>query len=108
MDKTDTAEKKAAAGEKKPGRWAWLPAQMPGVVALIAERRKAHGSAWVNTCWQRGVEQGEAGWFFAGQGALMVGTIWDDPQIVAFAAGRITRTQALLITKPPEGNDGPQ
>ncbi|EYC52893.1 hypothetical protein AZ34_11935 [Hylemonella gracilis str. Niagara R] len=54
--------------------WAWLPAAMPQVAGLMREKRKLYGDAHVNECWRRGVIQGEAGWFFAREGALTVGT----------------------------------
>ena len=91
---------------EKENRFGWLPAQMPGVVKLIAERRREVGKEWVDQCWQRGVVQREPGWFFAGEGPLMVGTLWDDPVIVAFAANRVTDTQCLLVTRPKGVGDG--
>lgn len=92
-------------GQSK-GNWSWLPAAMPQVAKLIAEKRATLGAAWVNKCWQRGVLDGEPGWFFAGEGALMVGTMWDDDVLMAFAKARITTTQALLILRDPEVADG--
>lgn len=56
--------------------WKWLPAQMPGVARLLAERRARVGADWVNTCWRHGVLERQAGWFFAAEGALAVGVPW--------------------------------
>lgn len=86
--------------------WSWLPVQMPGVARLVAEKREAWGSDHVNDCWQRGVIKGEAGWFFAREGTLAVGTPWDDPVLVNFAAHQVTATQALLVMRDPGGADG--
>lgn len=86
--------------DSKRKRFDWLPVEMPGVVRLVAEQRRLHGDAWVNECWKRGVVDGEPGWFWAGEGALMVGTMFDDPLIQQFASGRITRSQALLVLRP--------
>lgn len=92
--------------DKVKQTWSWLPQQMPGVAKLIAEYRVKWGDAWINECWRRGVGEYEPGWFWAAEGALMVGTLWDDPQILQFAQTRITRTQAMVILRPPEGVDG--
>ena len=92
--------------EEAPARWDCLPSQMPGVVALIADKRRQMGADWVNECWRRGALGGEPGWFFAGEGSLMIGTLWDDAAVVAFASQRISRTQALIVLKPKEAADG--
>lgn len=86
---------------KSANRWGWLPEAMPNVARLIRERRQLLGAAHVNECWQRGVIQREPGWFFAREGALAVGTPWDDPQLANFAALQVTSTQALLVLKEP-------
>lgn len=83
--------------------WSWLPAQMPGVARVMAERRKLCGDAHVNECWRRGVMQREPGWFFAREGALAVGTPWDHPALANFAALQVTSTQALVMMKDPPG-----
>jgi hypothetical protein len=84
--------------------WNWLPVHMPGVAALVREKRKALGDAHVNECWTRGVVQREPGWFFAREGALAVGTPWDDPALANFAAAQVTSSQALLLLR--EVGDG--
>ena len=80
-------------------RWAWLPAEMPGVARLVAERRKSLGDAHVNECWKRGVTMREPGWFFAREGPIAVGTPW--PDIADIAGWQVTSTQAMLILKEP-------
>lgn len=85
--------------QKSQQSFKWLPEQMPGVSALINARRKQDGAAWVAECWKRGVVGGEPGWFWAGEGALMVGTMFDDPVILQYASAKITRTQAMLVMK---------
>lgn len=98
MDRTaDTA---AAAPPRIS--WAWLPAAMPGVARLMRDRRASLGDAWVNECWKRGVIERQPGWFFAREGALAVGTPWDDAVLANFAAAQVTATQALLVLRPKE------
>lgn len=90
--------------EGKGRSWGWLPAQMPGVAKLLAEKRATLGSEWVNTCWKRGVLQQEPGWFFASEGALAVGTPWaDDPVVADFLSARLSPSQVLVVLRPKEG-----
>jgi hypothetical protein len=86
--------------------WAWLPAAMPGVSRLMAEKRLTYGDAHVNECWQRGVIQRQPGWFFAREGALSVGTPWDEPAMANFAALQVTATQALVCVREPGAANG--
>lgn len=96
-------------GGKKENRFGWLPQYMPGVARLIGEKRAKHGDAWVNECWKRGVLQLEPGWFFAMEGPLAVGVMWQDPVIYEFSCRRHSRTQALLILPdPPAAGAQPQ
>jgi hypothetical protein len=90
--------------DKKESRWGWLPSHMPGVQALLKERRRAQGDAHVNDCWRRGVVQREPGWFFAREGALAVGTPW--PAIADVAGWEVTATQAMLFTRAVEAGHG--
>ena len=94
--------------EARKQRWDWLPQHMPGVVKLMSEKKRELGPDWVNECWRHGVVQGEPGWFFAGEGALMVGTMWDDAAVIAFAAARVTRSQALVVLRPKEASHAGQ
>lgn len=96
MDKKD---------KERRNRWAWLPAAMPGVAKLMAEKRAKFGAAHVNECWARSMA-GEPGWFFAREGALTVGTPWDEPEMANFAALNVTSTQALVVLRLPEGSHG--
>ena len=90
-----------------PKRWAWLPEAMPGVAKLMAEKREKFGAAWVNECWSHGVVKGEPGWFFAREGALAVGTPWDEPDMAAFGSRAIKPGQSMVILRqPPEGQHG--
>lgn len=84
--------------------WKWLPDQMPGVAALIAERRKTLGRAHVNKCWKKGVEDGLPGWFFAREGALWVGTPFEDQEMLDLAQRQDTATQVFLAIR--EVDDG--
>lgn len=92
--------------EGKGKRFDWLPAQMPGVARLVRDKRAELGDAHVNECWKRGVVELQSGWFFAREGALAVGTPWDDPLLANFAAASVTSTQALLLIKLPEAACG--
>lgn len=87
-------------GRPKKGRWDWLPTAMPGVARLMAEKRRQLGDAHVAECWRRGMA-GEPGWFFAREGAIAIGTPWDDPVLANFAAMQVTAGQALLEIKTP-------
>lgn len=73
---------------------------MPGVARLVAEKRRAYGAAHVKRCWARAMA-GEAGWFFAREGAIAIGTPWDDPVLANFAAANVTSTQALVVMREP-------
>lgn len=90
----------------KGGNWAWLPAVMPGVARLIAEKRRALGHAHVNECWKRGVGNLEPGWFFAREGAVWVGVPPTEPDFATFVAQQFTATQAVLYLRLPEVADG--
>lgn len=59
--------------EKPKSKYYWMPDAMPKVAAEVAKRRALHGAPFVNDCIKRGMK-GEAGFFFAIEGALMVGT----------------------------------
>ena len=87
-------------------KWTWLPQQMPGVAALMREKRKAYGDAHVNQCWKRGVVEQQPGWFFAREGALWVGTPPTETDFAALVAARFTSTQATLYLREPESADG--
>ena len=85
--------------DKKANRYDWLPAHMPRVAKLVRERRAQLGDAHVNECWRRGVLQCEPGWFFAREGALTVGTPWDEPVMANLSAASVTSSQAVLILR---------
>jgi hypothetical protein len=93
-------------GEKR-NRYSWLPEFMPGVVKLMAEKRRLFGAAWVNHCWKEGLA-GKPGYFYAREGALAVGTPMCEQDVTL----QLTTTQAYLsiLTKPegwkPEVTDG--
>lgn len=93
MDKTQQAP------AERP--FSWLPQYMPGVASLMKDKKAELGAAWVNECWKRGVLNCEPGWFFASEGALSVGVMWDDPVLFAYACQRKSATQALVILKDP-------
>lgn len=87
-------------------RWAWLPAMMPRVARLMEEHRARHGAAHVAECWRRGVVMQERGWFFAREGALAVGTPFDDAMLRDFGAFCLQPGQALLMLADPHGSAG--
>lgn len=92
MDNSDKGQQKS--------RWDWLPTAMPNVARLMAEKRKEFGDAHVNECWKRGVVQQEPGWLFAREGGVSIGMPWD--AMADIALWQITRTQGLLVMRPPE------
>lgn len=85
--------------------WSWLPKEMPGVAKVMADKRAQYGNAHVNECWRRGVVLREPGWFFAREGALMVGTPWPD-DLITSKEWQFTSTQALVMLKKPEASHG--
>lgn len=91
----------------KRKRFDWLPEEMPGVVKLVAEKRKLHGNAHVNECWRRGVLLLEPGWFFAREGPLTIGVLdptWQMPELAKLPAA--VAGQAMLIMANPEPANG--
>lgn len=84
------------------GKWDWLPAHMPGVAKLLADKRRELGDAYVKQCWEMGVNQAKPGWFFAREGVLAVGTIW--PEAADIAGWQVTQTQAMVILRPAEAS----
>lgn len=90
--------------------WKWLPAQMPTVARLLAEKREQLGPEWVNTCWRRGVVDGEPGWFFAAEGALAVGTPWADaPGVHLWLGLKLApggRNPSMLVLRDKEASHG--
>jgi hypothetical protein len=87
---------------QKLRRFAWVKDTMPGVAKLIVEKRALWGDAHVNECWRRGVVERQPGWFFAREGAVALGTPWDEPVMANFAALNVTAKQALLVMAGPE------
>ncbi len=81
-------------------RWNWLPAHMPGVAKLLADKRRELGDEYVRRCWEMGVNQAQPGWFFAREGPIAVGTIW--PEAADIAGWQVTQTQAMVILRPRE------
>lgn len=93
--------------EERKARWDWLPAAMPGLAALMAEKRKTMGAAHVAECWKRGVINREPGWLFAREAALSVGTPpAGDAQLIALAFSDQFATQAFLYIREPEVQHG--
>lgn len=85
--------------KSESSKWEWLPAAMPGVARLIAEKRKALGNAHVNECWKRGVIEQKPDWFYAREGALAVGIPFTDAELAESALPTVTRTQAILVLR---------
>lgn len=82
--------------------FAWLPEQMPKVAQLIAEQRAKLGAEWVHECWKRGVVEREPGWFYACEGALHVGAVWDDARVLSIESQAYAPGRALLVLRPAE------
>lgn len=85
--------------KKEAKKFDWLPAAMPGVARLVAEKRAALGDAHVRRCWAKGMA-GEPGWFFAREGGIALGTPWEGDAVMAnWAAAQISASQALLLIR---------
>jgi hypothetical protein len=92
--------------DKQQKDWSVVVPLMPGVKALINEKRKEWGAAWVNECWKHGVVLGEPGWFFAREGAVAVGTpATADEGLLGFAFS-MGAAPYLYILKPKDGPHG--
>lgn len=85
--------------KRKDNRWGWLPAHMPGVARLLADKKRELGADHVNRCWAQGVVAAEPGWFFAREGALAVGVPW--PAIADVAGWELTPGQAMVWLRDP-------
>ena len=95
--------------DKRPGsvkKWDWLPAQMPGVAKLMAEKRAVLGSAHVSLCWKNGVELLQPGWFYAREGALTIGTPWEVSAEAEHVSEVFARTRVVVVMREPEATDG--
>lgn len=88
----------------KQSKWGWVPGLMPGVAAILQEKKKELGGQHLALCWQRGVVDKVPGWFFAREGSLAVGTPW--PEIADIAGWQVVPTQALVVLRPVELADG--
>lgn len=84
----------------KVKKFDWLPSAMPGVAKLMAEY-KAANPEHVAECWRRGMA-GEPGYFFAREGALIIGTPWDldKPDIVFLIAAQQAHDGPLVVMRP--------
>jgi len=91
--------------KKEAPAFSWMTAAMPRVAAQVAEKRKQWGNAHVTDCVKRGL-RGEAGYFFAREGAVAVGTPWDQPEMANFAAQHIKSGQSIVVMKMPEVGNG--
>lgn len=80
----------------------WLPEQMPKVAQLIKEEREKNGPEWLAECWKRGVVMGEPGWFFACEGVLAIGAVWEDARVLAIESQVYGPGRALLVLRPSE------
>ena len=86
--------------EKKQSMAALIRTAMPTVMRMVADKRRELGDAHVVECQRRGMA-GEAGWFFAREGAVAVGTPWqDDPVIAQFVVGQLGPGQAFVCFRP--------
>lgn len=88
----------------KQSKWDWVPAFMPVVAKILADKKREVGPQHVALCWQRGVIERLPGWFFAREGALAIGTPW--PDIADIAGWQVVPTQALVVLRPVELADG--
>lgn len=93
----------------RKGKWDWLPAVMPGVQRLMADKKRTFGEAHVAECWRRGVLLLEPGWLFAREAALSIGTPpLGDHQVMELAFSAAFIDQAFLYMREPEVANGAQ
>jgi hypothetical protein len=76
---------------------------MPATAEMVRDYRRRLGDAHVTECVRRGLA-GEAGWFFAREGAMAVGTAWgDDPDILALFQAQ-GQGGAFVMIRPLAGD----
>jgi hypothetical protein len=94
--------------DEKPIDWGWLPAAMPGVRRLMADKRRELGDLHVNRCWKHGVLERQPGWFLAVEGPVQVGTPPDDTEMrrLIDMAHRLGQPFLLLKELGHAGNGG--
>ena len=83
--------------------WGWVKQHMPGVTALLAEYRAFGEGLHLDECWRRGVQRGEAGWFFAREGPICLGTPFDgmaSPLLIEWAKRDWQRHGMVLMLAP--------
>lgn len=92
-------------GKVKASRWDWVPAAMPKVSTLLADRRQADGADWVAHCWRRGVVGREPGFFWAAEGPLAIGTPIDGQMVLMHyqIAAKQPGAATLDMATRPEG-----
>jgi hypothetical protein len=88
--------------------WSWLPAFMPSVARILADKRAEHGKAWVNECWKQGVTLRKPGHFWAAEGAVAIGVPSELKMVDEFLALQRDYPDAgiVVIPNPPEGWNG--
>jgi hypothetical protein len=68
---------------------------MPQVAAMVKAKREQWGDAHVTRCIQQGLA-GVPGWFFAREGAVMVGTPWGDWLALQADTPLLSQTQVWM------------
>lgn len=86
--------------------WTWLPRAMPGVAALMRDKRRELGHEHVNLCWRRGVIEGHSGWFYAREGTLAVGAPFIDDELQLMRQAQAQLGGALLMLRTKEAGSG--
>lgn len=87
--------------------WSWIKQHMPLTVELLAEYRAAGEGEHLDECWQRGVLMREAGWFYAREGAIALGTPFDrqaSPVQCTWGETDWRRAGHVLMLAPLPGN----
>ena len=73
---------------------------MPATARMVRDWRRTLGDAHVTECVRRGLA-GQAGWFFAREGAIAVGTPWgDDPDVLRMFAMQGVGGSAFVMLRP--------
>lgn len=86
---------------KKPG---WMSTEMPETSRWIVEQRKAHGSAYVDTC-IRAAMKGERNQFYAVEGGHVLGTPfdWTDRGLFVVSMSVLTGGKFIAAFRDPGG-----
>jgi hypothetical protein len=91
-----------ATGQMAGGVSSLIASAMPRTASMVKDWRRTMGDAHVTECVRRGLA-GEAGWFFAREGAVAVGTPWGDDTDVLKLFGMQAQGGAFVMMRTLDG-----